>query len=80
MNMHLVIVEGKYGSIDSDDSSCHDYSIIKFYLSPYTLQSDLIIDGWVICSGEMLCKGTYLFPININSCYYFLQTKKNSIT
>ena len=28
------------------------------------------IDGQVVSSGEMVCEGTYLFPININSHYY----------
>ena len=48
MNMSLIITEGKYGAIDTDDSSCHSYDIIKFSSSPYTLQSDLSIDGQVI--------------------------------
>ena len=43
------------------------------YLSPYTLQADLIIYGQVISSGEMVFVRTYLFPININSHYYVLQ-------
>ena len=63
-------MEEKYGAIDTDDSSCHGYYIIKFYSSPYTLQSDLSIDGQVISSGEMICEGTYFSPININSHYY----------
>ena len=75
MNMSVIITEGKYGAIDSDDSSCHGYYIIKLYWSLYTFQSDLIIDGQVIYSGEMVCEGTYLFAININSRYYFLQKK-----
>ena len=29
MNMYLIIMEGKYGAIDYDDSSCHSYYIIK---------------------------------------------------
>ena len=38
MNMALVIMEGKYGDIDTNDSTCHGYYIIKFSSSPYTLQ------------------------------------------
>ena len=55
VNMSLIIMEGKYCAIDTDDSSCHGYYIIKFSSSPYTLQEDLIIDGQVIYSGEMVC-------------------------
>ena len=70
-------MEGRYGAIDADDSSCHGYYIIKISSSPYTLQSDLIIDGQVISSGEMVCEGTYFFPININSRHYVLQKTKS---
>ena len=71
MNMSLIIMKGKYGDIYTDDSSCHGYCIIKFSSSPYTHQSDLIIDGQVISSGEMACKENYFFPINNNSHFYF---------
>ena len=63
-------MEGDYDAINSDDSSCCGYYIIKFSSYQYTLQADLSIDVQVISSDEMVCKGTYVFPININSCYY----------
>ena len=80
MNISLIIMEGKYDDIGADDFSCHGYYIIKFYLSPYTLQTDLIIYGQFIPSGEMVCEGDYLFQININSHYYFLQKTKSIYT
>ena len=50
MNMSLIITKGDYGSIDADDYSCHGYYIIRFSLSPYTIQEDMNIDGQVIFS------------------------------
>ena len=38
------------------------------------------IDGQVIYSGGMVCEGTYLFLIDIHSCYYFLQENKSNNT
>ena len=73
----MVIIGEKYGDIDADDSSCHGYYIIKFSSYPYTLQAELFIDEKVIYSGEIVCEGTYLFPVNINSCYYVLQITKS---
>ena len=68
--MYLVNIEVEYGAIDTNNSSCHGYYIIRFSSSPYTLQSDLSIDGEVISSNEILCKGNYFFLININfHCY-----------
>ena len=76
MNMSLIIIEGKYGAINTDDSLCHGYYTIKFSSSPYTLQADLSIDGKVISSGKIVCEGTYIFSININSRYCVLQQNK----
>ena len=79
MNMHLIIMEGKYGEIDTNNSSCHGYYIIKFSTKPYTLEVDLSIDVQVVSAGNILCDGTYFFPIIINSHYYALQ-KTNPLT
>ena len=73
MNMYLIIREGKYGAIDTDDYSCHGYYIIRFSSLPYNLQAELSIDGQVISSEKTLCEGTYFFPISINSYYYVSQ-------
>ena len=61
MNTSLIIIEGDYGAIDDDDSTCHCYHIIIFYSSPYILQPDFSVDVQVISSGEMVCEGTYIF-------------------
>ena len=45
--MSFIIIEGKYGAIDTDDFSFHSYYIIKLSSSTYTLQSYLSIDGKV---------------------------------
>ena len=50
MNMSLMIIEVNYGAIDADDSTCNGYYIIKAISSPYTLESDLIIDGQVVAT------------------------------
>ena len=73
MKMYLIIMEGSCGGIDADDSICHGYYIIKISSSTYTLQEDLSIDGQFISFVEMLCEGTYFFPINTNYRYYVLQ-------
>ena len=71
--MSLIIMEVKYGAIDTNDYSFCGYYIIKFSSSQYILQEDLSIDEQVISSGGILCEGTYFFSIDINSYYYVLQ-------
>ena len=77
MDMSLVITKGNYGSIGADDFSCNGYYIILFYSYPYTLQSDFNVYGPGMSSGEMVCKVTYYFIININS-HYYVSTKNIS--
>ena len=73
MNMSLIVMEGKYGALDTDHYSHHGYYIIKFYLYQYTIQEEFSIDVQVISSWEILFEGTYFFPINNKSHYYVLQ-------
>ena len=77
MNISLNIMKVKYGAIDTDDSLCNGYYIIKFSSSPNTLQADLSIDEQLILSGKIACEGTYFFPISIDSRDYVLQKNKS---
>ena len=76
-NIYWIIMGGKYDAIYTDDYSRHGYYIIKFSSYLYTLQEGLRVDGQVISSGEMVCEGNYLFPINIDYHYYVLQKNKS---
>ena len=75
MNIHLIIIERKYGAIDDDDSTCQGYYIIRFSSSSFMLQAELNIDVQVFSSGEIIYEGTYYLPININSHYYVFPEK-----
>ena len=61
MNVSLITMEVKYDAIDTDDSSCHGYYIIKFYSYPYTLQVDLSNYGQIIYFNEIIYEVTYFF-------------------
>ena len=78
--MSLIIIERNYGAIDADYSTYHGYYIIIFSSSLYNLQVDLNIDVQVTSSGEMVCEGTYYFPINRNSHYYVSPKNKSNNT
>ena len=55
MNMSLIVMERKYGTVDIDDSSCHGYYIINVSSFTYTFKSELSIYEQVISSGDMIC-------------------------
>ena len=79
MNMSLITMEGKYGAIDTNNSSCHGYYIIKFSLSPYTLQADFIIDGQVISYGKNYVKELIYFQ-SISILVVLFYKKTNPLT
>ena len=54
MNMYLIVFEGNYSAIDTDDSSCHGYYIMKFYSSLYKLQTDLSMNSQVVSSVKII--------------------------
>ena len=62
----IIIIEGKYGAIVTENSSCHGYYIIKFSSTPYTLQAYLSIYGLFISPGEIVReKIIYLQSVSI---------------
>ena len=79
MNMSLIITKGGYGAIDAGASSCHGYYIIIFSSYPYTIKSELNIDGQVIYSVKIVSEETCYFTIHFNSRYYG-SPKINQIT
>ena len=62
----LVISKGKFGDIDTKDTSCNDYYIILFTSTQYNHQYYFNIDERVISSGEIMREDTYSPPRNIN--------------
>ena len=47
MYISLIVIQGEYGAIDYDSSTCYGYYIIIFYSPPYNLQVHLNIYGQV---------------------------------
>ena len=80
MNTYLIIIEGNYDAINSNDYICHGYYIIILSSSPYNLQTDLNIDVQVISSGQMVYEGTSYFPIDTNYHYYASPKSKSNNT
>ena len=76
--MYLIIMEGNYGDINVDNSTCRGYYNIRFSSFPYTLKADLSIYGQIISSGEMLFEGTNSLNQYQFSLLYFSENKSNN--
>ena len=58
--MTSLVQPGKYGAINTTDTSKNGYYVIKFTLEAYTLQNNTTIDRQMISAGELVVKAQYL--------------------
>ena len=58
--MAPLVQSGKYGAINTIDTSTVGYYVIKFVSDSYTLQDGTICNGKIISSGEQVFKSQYL--------------------
>ena len=59
-NMYLLVQSGKYGVINTTETTKMEYCVIKFVSDVYTLQDDTICDGQISASGRLIVKSQYL--------------------
>ena len=62
-NMASLVQSGKYGSINTDDTTKNGYYVIIFISEAYTLKNNTTIDGQIISAGELVVKAQYLFSM-----------------
>ena len=64
-NISLIVMEGNYGAVYADDSTCYGYYIIRFSSYPYTLQADMSIDaqGFFLVKWELIFSNQYQFSL-----------------
>ena len=55
-NMVSLVQYGKYGSINTADTSTNGFYVIMFILESFTLQDNTTIDGQIITAGELVVK------------------------
>ena len=55
-NMDLLVESGKYGAINTTDTSTNGFYVITFTSGAYILQKNTIIYGQIITAGELVVK------------------------
>ena len=53
-NMASLFESGKYGAINTTDTSTNGFYVIMFTSGAYTLQENTTIDGQIITAGELV--------------------------
>ena len=66
-NMASLFESGKYGAINTTDTSTNGFYVIMFTSVVYTLQENTTIDGQIITTGELVVKAQYLFSMQVDT-------------
>ena len=54
--MALLVESGKYGTINTTETTTNGFYVIMFTSEAYTLQDKTKIDGKIIAAGELVAK------------------------
>ena len=67
-NMALLVVSGKYGAINTTETTNNVFYFIMFTLEAYTLQYNTTIDGQIVTAGGLFFKAQCLcsMPVETN--------------
>ena len=69
-DMALLVESGKYGAINTTDTSTNVFYVILFTSGAYTLQENTKIYGQIINAGELVVKAQYLFSMKVDTNWY----------
>ena len=61
--MAALVQSGKYGVINTSDTTTNVFYVNKFISEAYTLQNNTQIDRQFISAGELFFKAQYLYSV-----------------
>ena len=77
--MASLVESGKYGAINTTDTSTNGFYVIMFTSGAYTLQENTTIDGQIITAGGFFVKAKYLCSMQIDINWYWNQQPKHHV-
>ena len=77
--MASLVESGKYGVINTTDTSTNGFYVIMFTYGEFTLQENTTIDGQIITAGELVVKAKYLCSMQIDTNWYWNQQRKHNV-
>ena len=70
-DMASLVESGKYGAINTTDTTTNIFYVIMFTSEAYTIQKITTIDGKIITSGELVVKAQYLCSMQKDTNFYW---------
>ena len=78
-NTALFVESGKYGAINTTDTSTNRFYFIIFKPGAYKLQEDTTIDGQIIPTDKFVVKAQYLCYMQVDNNWYWNQQPKHHV-
>ena len=79
-NMALLVASGKYGAINTTETTTNGFYVIMFTSEAYTLQDNTTIYEQIITTELLVVKAQYLCSMKVDTNWYWnKQTKQNVI-
>ena len=77
--MASLVESGKYGAINTTDTSTNGFYVIMFTSGAYTLQENTTNDGKILIAGELVVNAKYIFPVQEDTDWYWNQQSKHHV-
>ena len=77
--MESLVESGKYGAINTTDTSTNGFYVIMFTSGAYTLQENTTIDGKIRTADEFVVKAKYLSFMQLDTNWYWNQQPKHHV-
>ena len=74
--MTSLVESGKYGAINTTDTTTSGFYVIMFKSGSYKIQENTTIDGQIITAGELAVKAQYLCFLQVETNWYWNQQHK----
>ena len=78
-NMASFVESGKYGAINTTDTSTNGFYVIMFTAGAYTLQENTTIDGQILIDGELVVNAKYLCSMQVDTNWYWNQQPNHHV-
>ena len=78
-NMVSLVESGKYGIINTTDTTTNVFYVIMFTSEAYTLQDNKTIDWKIITSGKLVVKAQYLCSMKLDTNWYWNQHPQHHV-
>ena len=77
--MTSLVESGKYGAINTTDTSTYGFYGIMFTSGAYTLQENTTIDGKILIAGELVVNAKCICSMQVDTNWYWNQQPNNHV-